>query len=110
MARTPPEFEAKYPHFIGLAFDFSDPPPGCESEDEIARDIRSDWPDVDRIEIFKRLLADSERLLQSLDVDWKALEIYLHYRFSGVDEAKSWLTHIRGIWKDELERLQRTKG
>lgn len=106
MPKTPSEFEKKYPAIIDFAFDFSDPPPSHKSDEETARKIRSDWPDADRIKIFNRLLVDSDRLLRSLDSDWRSLGIFTSRRFQNVDDARSWLLNVQGSWRKELARLE----
>lgn len=106
MPKTPREFEEKYPALVDFAFDFSDPPPSHKSDEETARNIRSDWPDVDRIEIYKRLLADSDRLLLALDSDWRSLGIYTARRFQNVDDARGWLLSVHDAWRKELARLE----
>lgn len=107
MPRTPCDFEEKYPNFVGLAFDFSDPPPSHQSDEETARSIRSDWPDEDRIDIFKRLLSDSDRLINSFESDWKSMRIFVNRAFTNADEAKDWLLMLRRAWQDELTRLNK---
>lgn len=99
------EFETKYPNLSGLAFDFSDPPPGHQSDDETARRIRSDWPVIDRIDIFKRLLSDSDRLLFNIESDWQPLRVFVNRAFTNAAEAKEWLIEIRAAWQNELSRL-----
>lgn len=99
------EFERKYPNLAGLAFDFSDPPPGHRSDDETARRIRSDWPVIDRIDIFNRLLSDSGRLLINIESDWKPLRVFVNRAFTNATEAKEWLIEMRAAWQSELSRL-----
>lgn len=105
MPRTPRAFEEKYPDFVGLAFDFSDPPPGQDSDEDTAREIRSDLPDDRRIGIFERLLSDSDRLLRSLEADFDSLQVYLNRSFIDFEEARDWLLKVQAVWRAERQRL-----
>lgn len=109
MTRTPKEFHEKYPDFCGLAYDFSDPPPSHASDEETAKKIQSDWPVPDRIDIFKRLLSDSDRLLHNIELDWEPLRVFLNRGFTNSTEAKAWLIEIRSAWQRELARLTALK-
>lgn len=101
-----PEFEEKYPDFAGLAFDFSDPPPGHTSDDFTARNIRRDLPADVRIDIFRRLIADSERLLLDMNVVWQTFSDYTNRTFDGPESARRWLTPLVTAWQEEMRRLQ----
>lgn len=106
MPITQNEFEEKYPAFVGLADDFSDPPPGHTSDEETARKIRSNWGPADRIVIFNELLADSGRILDSIGTEWDALGNFVNRHFRDDASAKKWLLKVRGEWLKELSRLQ----
>lgn len=103
---TQKEFEEKYSAFVGLADDFSDPPPSHISDDETARKIRSDWGPDDRIVIFNELLADSDRILDSIGTEWEALGNFVNRHFIDGASARKWLLRVRGEWLKELSRLQ----
>lgn len=107
MPRTPPEFEEKYLDLVGLGDDFSDPPPGHKSDEETARKIRSDWPVLDRIAIYKRLFLDSARLLANIKSDWKAMSLSFNRDFKNAGEAEDWLIAIRRTMREELDRLEK---
>lgn len=108
MTRTPKEFHEKHPDFCGLADDFSDPPPSSTSDEATAKRIRSDWPPADRVDIFKRLLSDSDRILVSIDSDWEPLSVFTNRAFRSAAETKEWLLRMRHVWQDELSRLEKS--
>lgn len=107
MPKTPDQFKKKYPDFFGLADDFADPPPSHTSDEETARKIRSEWPVSDRIDIFKRLLSDSDRLLSSIESDWKSMCIFVNRAFRSSGETKKWVLTLQSVWRDELARLEK---
>lgn len=107
MTTTPEEFETKYPAFVGLADDFSDPPPSHTTDEILARKIRQEWGPNDRIEIFEKLLGDTDRILTSIDSDWEALGGFVSRHFMRADDARKWLLRIRSVWLEELAHLKK---
>ena len=107
MTPTPPEFIKKYPEFAGLADDFSDPPPGYVSDELIARNIRRNCSDNERIEAFNILLRDARVINAALAKDWIMFRDYLNRNFKDADDARHWLQKIVPIWEEELDRLKK---
>ena len=106
MAPTPPEFLKKYPDFAGLADDFSDPPPGYVSDETTAKNIRSDRPPDERIEVFEMLLKDARVIESAINQDWTIFRDYLNRDFKDANAAQSWLKRIVRVWETELHRLK----
>lgn len=104
---TKAEFEARFPGFTGHAYDFSDPPPGCEDDEAIARRIRSDLPDHHRLQIFTTLAAEAPAVAKEMERHLDAFREYTNKDFADAAQARAWLLPLILIWEEEAARLRK---
>lgn len=99
-------FYSRFKKFVGLANDFSDPDDDSKTDREIARQIRLEAPASQRLNLLTELLDDSDRIVDSIDLNWEPLQRYVNRHFGDAATAKKWLLEIRNVWQEELTRLK----
>lgn len=100
------EYKNKFREFAGFIHDFSDPASN-ENDDEIARNLRLDWPENDRITMLSKLIHEAGDMLECMDNEWQAFSDVLNRRFDDARDARDWLEGVRRVWLEELARLRR---
>lgn len=98
-------FIEKYPGLSGeLAGHFHE----SETVDDEynARNLRTDLPAGDRIDLLRELLADAHKLMANIGDDWQIMIEMANRQIYNLADARAWLMRIIVAWQEELTRLQ----